>query len=105
METIQIVCAVAQGLLSLVTGVVLCVKPIREKIIGRRREEAEEREATKCLLRNDIVEIYFHKCDKAQLHQFEYENLAMLYDSYKKLGGNSFVDKIWENIQSWEIVP
>ena len=105
METVQIVCVVAQGFLSLVTGIVLCIKPVRERIIGRRREEAEEREATKALLRNDIVEIYFHKREKAQLHQFEYENLFMLYDSYKKLGGNSFVDRIWEDIQSWEIVP
>lgn len=35
--------------------------------------------------------------------EYEYENLERLYKQYKKLGGNSFVDKVWNEVQEWKI--
>ena len=58
----------------------------------------------KCQLRHDMLEIYYHNKEKGIIRQYEYENFVMLYESYKALKGNSFIDKIYKEVQSWEIV-
>lgn len=60
-------------------------------------------DGAKCQLRSDMLRIYYANCDGKSLRQFEYENFALLYDAYKALKGNSFVDKIWAEVQTWEI--
>ena len=102
----------AQGVLAVVTLSMFIIRPFREVVLGTRKarkqeedEAAKERESVKCLLRNDIVCIYFAKRVNCSLHQYEFENLSMLYAAYKRMGGNSFVDRIWEEIQEWEIIP
>lgn len=104
--------SITQGTLALVTLSMFIIRPFREFVLGTRKvrkkeeqEAANERESVKCLLRNDIVCIYFAKRANCQLHQYEFENLSLLYAAYKRMGGNSFVDRIWEEIQEWEILP
>ncbi len=58
----------------------------------------------KCQLRNDMLEIYYNNREKEQIHQYEYESFVFMYESYKALKGNSFIDKIYTEVQSWEIV-
>ena len=60
---------------------------------------------TKCQLRSEMLRIYYHNRESGQIHQFEYENFVMLYEAYKALKGNSFIDKIYKEVQSWEIIP
>ena len=59
----------------------------------------------KCLLRTDMLQIYYHNREKRIIRQYEYENFVMLYEAYKALKGNSFIDKIYEEVHEWEIVP
>lgn len=59
---------------------------------------------TKCQLRSEMLRIYYHNRAKGIIRQFEYENFIMLYEAYKALKGNSFIDKIYKEVQSWEIV-
>jgi len=87
-------------------------KPFREWYFGRKKhnekkaqEEENKRETDRCLLRNHIVSIYFRHNEEKKMREWEYENLVKLYEQYKKLDGNSFVDKIWEEVQSnWEVI-
>ena len=58
----------------------------------------------RCQLRSDMLHIYYQYCDIEEIPQFEYENFVALYEAYKSLKGNSFVDKIYKDIQSWNIV-
>lgn len=58
----------------------------------------------KCLLRTDMLSIYYHNREKGIISQYEYENFVMLYEAYKALKGNSFIDKIYKEVQTWEIV-
>ena len=58
----------------------------------------------KCQLRNEMLEIYYHNRETKIIRQFEYENFIMLYEAYKALKGNSFIDKIYKEVQEWEIV-
>ena len=59
---------------------------------------------TKCQLRSDMLQIYYRHYDTKTIRQYEYENFIMLYEAYKALGGNSFIDKIYNEVKTWEII-
>ena len=61
-------------------------------------------EGVKCLLRSDMLHIYYRHKDTEKIRQYEYENFVMLYDAYKALKGNSFIDKIYDEVRSWEVM-
>lgn len=61
-------------------------------------------EGVKCQLRNDMLHIYYKHRDSEKIRQYEYENFIMLYEAYKALGGNSFIDKIYKEVTTWEVV-
>ena len=58
----------------------------------------------KCEHRTEMLRTYYHNKDAKKIRQFEYENFVMLYKSYKALKGNSFIDKIYKEVQTWEII-
>lgn len=60
---------------------------------------------TRCQLRSEMLRIYYHNHKDGKIRQYEYENFVMLYESYKALKGNSFIDKIYDEVRSWEIIP
>ena len=62
-------------------------------------------QGTRCQLRSEMLRIYYHHREKETIRQYEFENFVMLYEAYKALKGNSFIDKIYKEVQSWEIVP
>lgn len=59
---------------------------------------------TKCQLRSEMLRIYYHHREKEVIRQYEYENFVYLYEAYKALKGNSFIDKIYSEVKTWEIV-
>ena len=102
----------AQGFLAIVSLMLICVKPFRAWLLNvqdRKKQEASKEEnrdeALRCSLRNIITQFYYSHCHNCEIHQYEYENIAKVYATYKKMGGNSFVDKIWEEIKEWSIIP
>lgn len=60
---------------------------------------------TKCQLRSEMLRIYYHNREKKIIRQYEYENFVLLYEAYKALKGNSFIDKIYKEVQTWQIIP
>lgn len=58
----------------------------------------------KCQLRSEMLVIYYHGREKRVIRQYEYENFVMLYEAYKALKGNSFIDKIYSEVKEWEVV-
>jgi hypothetical protein len=61
-------------------------------------------EGQKCQLRSEMLRTYYRNRESGKIRQFEYENFVMLYEAYKALKGNSFIDKIYEEVHSWEII-
>lgn len=61
-------------------------------------------EGTKCQLRSEMLHIYYRNRESGKIRQYEYENFVMLYEAYKALKGNSFIDKIYDEVRSWEII-
>lgn len=60
--------------------------------------------AIKCLLRNDILSIYLEHKETKTISLYEKEAVMMSYALYKKLKGNSFVDKIIEEVNTWKTI-
>lgn len=61
-------------------------------------------EGVKCLLRSEMLQTYYHHKDAGKIRQYAYENFVFLYKAYKALNGNSFIDKIYKEVQTWEII-
>ena len=61
-------------------------------------------EATKCSLRNDILEIYDRCKGKKEITKYQLESIGLSYAQYKHLKGNSFVDRIYTEVQNFKIV-
>lgn len=60
--------------------------------------------AQKCQLRSEMLRIYYRHQSSGIIRQYEFENFMMLYQAYKALKGNSFVDKIYKEVQTWKVV-
>ena len=58
----------------------------------------------KCQLRNDMLQIYYRNREQEKIRQYEYENFVKLYEAYKALNGNSFIDKIYNDVKTWEVI-
>ena len=61
-------------------------------------------DAQKCQLRSEMLRIYYHNREKKTIRQYEYENFVFLYEAYKALKGNSFIDKIYSEVKTWEVI-
>lgn len=82
------------GELTILCGVVIPV------LVSIRRITNGE----KCMLRSEMLHIYYHNREKGIIRQYEYENFVMLYEAYKSLKGNSFIDKIYKEVQEFEVI-
>lgn len=90
----------AKDICSIVTCAALVIRPVREWLMGTKAL----REGQRCLLRSDIVQTYYRHHDDETLREYEYKNMGQCYKAYKALGGNSFIDHIYNEMQKWEIV-
>ena len=61
-------------------------------------------DGTRCQLRSEMLRIYYHNRESEKIRQYELENFIMLYEAYKALKGNSFVDKIYKEVLTWEVM-
>lgn len=99
---VLVIGSVASAVMAVVALCTFLCKPIRERVLGVKAEK----DALRCLIRSHIVSIYYKHLAACEIKQYEFENLALLYKQYKVLGGNSFVDKIYnEIVEDWTIVP
>ena len=81
-------------------ALLLFVKPLREAVSGTKHL----REGQKCLLRTNMLHTYYRNREKATIRQYEYENFVYEYKAYKALRGNSFIDRIYDEVKTWEIL-
>ena len=59
---------------------------------------------TRCQLRSEMLRIYYHNHQTEKIRQYEYENFVFLYEAYKALNGNSFIDKIYTEVKTWDVI-
>lgn len=90
----------AKDICSIATCAALLIKPVREWLMGTK----EIREGQRCLLRSEIVRIYYRHHDDQKLREYEFKNMQQCYNAYKALKGNSFIDKLHEEMKEWDII-
>lgn len=61
-------------------------------------------DGAKCQLRSDMLGIYYRHRESGEIRQYEYEHFVFCYDAYKALNGNSFIDKIYDEVKTWEVL-
>lgn len=77
-------------LIGVVIGIILFVRKLANGI--------------RCLLRSKMLEIYYRNEKAETIRQYEKENFVHLYDAYKTLKGNSFVDDINKVVRTWKVI-
>lgn len=93
MDNLTALAALATELVALAGAITPILLAVRKVQNGNR-----------CLLRSDMLLIYYRNREKKVIRQYEYENFLMLYEAYKALKGNSFIDKIRKEVDEWEVV-
>ncbi len=98
-ETIKSAAAVASSLTAIATFVAVFVKPVREKLFGLKARRLGDQST----LRHLITEMYYSNKDRKKLHSYEYQDLGYMYTAYKALGGNSYIEKLYTEMKTWEV--
>ena len=58
----------------------------------------------KCLLRSEMLQIYYSCEAKGEIRQYQLENFHRMYRAYKLLLGNSFIDEIRGKVITWRVI-
>lgn len=58
----------------------------------------------RCQLRSEMLNIYYKNKEAKTIRQYEYENFVLMYEAYKALKGNSFIDKIYKDVSNWNVI-
>ncbi len=103
-ETLQIISLMVGIISGSTTLLILVCKPFRNWLLKAKSDREDRTETDKCLLRDAILTNYRAHKDTQEWTADDYENFEHLYKQYKKLKGNSFVDKLWNKVQSWKII-
>jgi AAA15 family ATPase/GTPase len=85
-----IVTAIVTGIIGYLTG----------KMKGYKRRDTRQEEALKCLLRSNITSKYYVYSELKEIPYYEKENIDRMFEQYKNMGGNSYVDTIVREINS-----
>ncbi len=100
MELLSLLAEYAVDICQIATCCALLIRPVREWLLGTEAL----REGQRCLLRSEILRIYYRNLQEKKMQEYEYRNLVKCYEAYKALKGNSFVDHIYGQMEQWEIV-
>lgn len=94
---LTIATSVVTGLLGYFTAK---IKQYKEK--DNRQEETLKRqeEALKCLLRSNITSKYYVYKELGSIPTYEKENIDYMFEQYRIMGGNSYVEMIVNEINN-----
>ncbi|MFV0394032.1 MAG: hypothetical protein ACK5LC_06510 [Coprobacillaceae bacterium] len=78
---------------------------VLEKDLEEEKAKNDENhtKALLCVLRTDILHDYHKYRKRKSISSYGKENMLMAYESYKKLGGNSFIDSLIRDINLLQV--
>ena len=100
MEILTLLSQICSCVTGAAAALMLLVRPLRDRITGANRL----REGQKCLLRSSMLRTYYRNRAAQTIRQYEYENFICEYRAYKALKGNSFIDKVYDEVKRWEVI-
>ena len=96
------IAALAGGMAAYIWG--LPKQKKKEKELERKNQELIDcrldlgEEALKALLRSDIQKAYDKALRAGYITSYEKQNVSYLHKAYKKLTGNSYIDKVYDEL-------
>lgn len=103
METFNTIVSMVSGAMVIIGFLSMIIKPVRKKILSDNERDSLYAAGMQCILRSEILSIYYHNSEKKTIRQYERENLESLYAAYRALGGNSFIKDLYNEMREWEI--
>lgn len=91
--TIAEIIAISTEVITLI-GVVIPVAANISKIASGQR----------CQLRSEMLKVYYNNVNSKTIRQYELENFVKLYEAYKALKGNSFIDRVYSEVMEWKVI-
>lgn len=73
------------------------------KVKEYKKKDTRQEEALKCLLRSNITSKYYVYSQVSEIPYYEKENIDKMFEQYKNMGGNSYVDTIVKEINELPI--
>ena len=73
------------------------------KVKEYKKKDTRQEEALKCLLRSNITSKYYVYSELKEIPYYEKENIDKMFEQYKNMGGNSYVDTIVKEINDLPI--
>ena len=73
------------------------------KIKSYKEKDLRQEEALKCLLRSNITSKYYVYSELGEIPSYEKENIDRMFEQYEKMGGNSYVGTIVNEINQLPI--
>ena len=73
------------------------------KIKSYKEKDSRQEEALKCLLRSNITSKYYVYSEMGEIPYYEKENIDIMFEQYKNMGGNSYVETIVKEINALPI--
>ena len=68
-----------------------------------KKRDKNQEEALKCLLRSNITSKYYVYSELKEIPCYEKENIDMMFEEYKNMNGNSYVETIVKEINELPI--
>lgn len=94
-----VIVGVASGLVTIASSIVYFATAYKKLNKGIK----DVQEGVKCMLRGAMLTTYYKHNSEDTITQYEFQNFEMQYAAYKALGGNSFIDKVHEDVLKWDI--
>lgn len=91
-------------LLNAISEIKAEVGDIKVEMQRQRDEDIKESEAIKCSLRNTITHLYYKYKLIGSIPALERENLTFLFNAYKSLGGNSYVNQCYDELMDLQVI-
>ena len=104
--TITEIIAIGAEIMTLVGVVVPVFKMIKTvyKMVKAQADKIELiNDGIRCQLRTEMMNTYYDNKANEEIREYELENFIKCYNAYKALGGNSFIDRIKDEVLEWEV--
>ena len=76
---------------------------LRSRLHGVDKRQQATEQGIRALLRDRIVQAYYHYADRGWITLHGLENVEALYKEYHALGGNGTVTKLVEDLRNLEV--
>lgn len=95
-------------IVAIVTGIFSAICVSIPLFIQNRKDRKRDKdvyvESIRCLLRNAMLSIYDKCIEKKEISRYQLQSFTYMYEQYKLIGGNSFIDDINTQIHEFKLV-